>query len=281
MHLRYRGFEITAMSDLYGILRVSPRASNSEIKSAYRRLARKLHPDINRGAVDSVREFRKVAHAYEILGNPKKRAEYDYQQLKAEFTEPAGSVFSSDNLHAKQMREMIYRKRYKEIMDRMNKDERAGAAAVEKSLVPMAAFYVGMFLSCLIRPHFFAGSGFLGRLFILTLAVAASIHLFGRLREAVDSYSYPTEVVQDYLAEGTSPDQRRFSTRLILGALIGLLALSYLGGLAAGALAGQLIPEIGDASTSRFYWLEVLLYPPIFGVLVELVQSIAVNARKT
>jgi len=55
------------MSDFYEILRVSPRASNADIKSAYRRLARRLHPDRNDGSPEKTREFRKVVLAYETL----------------------------------------------------------------------------------------------------------------------------------------------------------------------------------------------------------------------
>ncbi|RAP34849.1 molecular chaperone DnaJ [Candidatus Marinamargulisbacteria bacterium SCGC AG-439-L15] len=62
--------------DLYEILGVSKGASDSEIKKAYRVLARKFHPDVNKGS-DAEAKFKEVQKAYEILSNKQKRAQYD------------------------------------------------------------------------------------------------------------------------------------------------------------------------------------------------------------
>ncbi len=62
--------------DLYHVLGVSRSASESEIKSAYRKLARELHPDVNK-APDAQRRFEEVVEAYEILSDPEKRGRYD------------------------------------------------------------------------------------------------------------------------------------------------------------------------------------------------------------
>ena len=61
----------------YLILGVSPDASPSEIKSAYRRLARKLHPDVNREDPEADRKFKDINEAYEVLGDADKRSKYD------------------------------------------------------------------------------------------------------------------------------------------------------------------------------------------------------------
>lgn len=62
--------------DYYALLGVEPDADDKAIKTAYRRLARKYHPDVSKeaGAED---KFKEVAEAYEVLGDATKRAEYD------------------------------------------------------------------------------------------------------------------------------------------------------------------------------------------------------------
>ncbi|WP_022853786.1 molecular chaperone DnaJ [Thermodesulfatator atlanticus] len=79
--------------DLYEILGVSPDASQEEIKKAYRRLARKYHPDLHPGDKEAEEKFKEIQEAYEILSNPEKRAEYDKLRQAASaysFTTPGG-----------------------------------------------------------------------------------------------------------------------------------------------------------------------------------------------
>jgi curved DNA-binding protein len=79
--------------DYYDILGVARTASQDEIRSAYRKLARQYHPDVNK-AKDAEDKFKDLGEAYEVLGDPEKRRKYD--QLGAdwrageEFTPPPG-----------------------------------------------------------------------------------------------------------------------------------------------------------------------------------------------
>ena len=60
------------MSDHYETLGVSRDASVEEIKRAYRKLARQLHPDVNPGP-EAEERFKEIGRAYEVLSNPEKR----------------------------------------------------------------------------------------------------------------------------------------------------------------------------------------------------------------
>ena len=63
--------------DLYQVLGVGRDASAADIKKAYRQLVRKYHPDANPGNKEAEEHFKKINHAYEILGDSQKRAQYD------------------------------------------------------------------------------------------------------------------------------------------------------------------------------------------------------------
>lgn len=80
--------------DYYEILGVTKNASESEIKSAYRKLARKYHPDVNRNDPNASDKFKDINEAYEVLGDPAKRKRYDSLggswQSGSDFTPPPG-----------------------------------------------------------------------------------------------------------------------------------------------------------------------------------------------
>ena len=63
--------------DLYSVLGVSRGASDDEIKKAYRKLAKKYHPDLNKGDKNAEEKLKNVNRAYEILSDKQKRAQYD------------------------------------------------------------------------------------------------------------------------------------------------------------------------------------------------------------
>ncbi len=65
------------IKDYYKILGVDESASDAEIKKAFHKLARKHHPDVNKGDKGSEAKFKEITEAYEVLHNPEKRQKYD------------------------------------------------------------------------------------------------------------------------------------------------------------------------------------------------------------
>jgi DnaJ-class molecular chaperone len=91
-----------AGKDYYNILGVSRTASEAEIKQAYRKLARKYHPDVNPGDKSAEEKFKKINAAYEVLGDKENRPKYDKygdqwqhaEQLEQAQRQQAGRGFS-------------------------------------------------------------------------------------------------------------------------------------------------------------------------------------------
>ncbi|HJD41681.1 MAG TPA: DnaJ domain-containing protein [Candidatus Mediterraneibacter quadrami] len=76
--------------DYYDVLGVSRNADEAQIKKAYRKLAKKYHPDTNAGNAEAEQKFKEVTEAYDVLGNKEKRKLYD-QFGHAAFDQTAGA----------------------------------------------------------------------------------------------------------------------------------------------------------------------------------------------
>jgi hypothetical protein len=104
IYLTLRGFaQDRDLGDLYKILGVSKTATQPEIKRAYFHEAKKHHPDMNPNDAGAKDRFQRLSAAYEILSDPKKRAEYDvrgnswYKQSQTQSNQSQQSPQDADN----------------------------------------------------------------------------------------------------------------------------------------------------------------------------------------
>ncbi len=70
------------MKDLYNILGITSQATSDEIKTAYKKLSMKFHPDMNKGDKFFEEKFKEILTAYETLSDSVKRANYDFKYEK-------------------------------------------------------------------------------------------------------------------------------------------------------------------------------------------------------
>ncbi len=267
------------MANYYETLKVSPKASSAEIKSAYRRLARKLHPDKNNGSEETARAFAAIAEAYEVLRNPSERTRYDKKLLQAQYSNLSNgdSVFASSNTHAQRWRQMVYEHRYNEIINRMIAEERRESMALQKSIFPLAALFVSALVVGIFKPQLFANSAIIGKIIVVTLFVAGLINLVRRIREVFDRYTYHLDDIHDSILDGSEQAAKPYS-RLAVGSFLvmGFLACLGLGILIGGQFqfASASLPSLFSAKLGA----EFVFYPPIFVLFVDLMHSFAFRA---
>jgi hypothetical protein len=264
------------MVNYYDILNVSPKASRAEIKSAYRRLARKLHPDKNNGSEETALKFAEIAEAYEVLGDPKERANFDRRLLELQYNGNGNSdsVFASSNRHAMRWRQMVYEKRYNDIIDRMIEEERREAAAFQKVVYPLVALLVSSIIVTAIRPQIFANSAVIGKIVIVALFIVSVIHLIRRIRDGFERYTEYDDNIHDSILDGNERQAGRYSRY----AVAALLLVSLLVCLGLGFLIGTEIHIAPDEMRSLFakdLSPEFIFYPPIITLFVDLMHSFA------
>src|ERR1700674_1667322 len=142
-----------AMTDYYHVLGVKRSATATEIKSAYRKLARKHHPDVNRGSEKAAREFALLSLAYHTLIDPQERSFHD-QQLDQ--SARGTSIFESDRLkdnpHAKRASNVQAQARWDRVVNQILENDRRENMERQRAVFTTVSLFLSTFFVAMIKP---------------------------------------------------------------------------------------------------------------------------------
>jgi curved DNA-binding protein CbpA len=275
------------VTDYYKILGVRRSASKAEVRSAYRKLARVRHPDVNGGSESAAREFALLSKAYRVLMDPQERAYYD--EKLSTLTDSGRSILNSNNPHARRARNLAVQARWDRIVDEVLERDRLENRERQRAVFTTVSLFLSTFIVVMLRPALWENFGYTGRAIVLTLFLIGVWHLATRLREYFAHYTYRPKSFQDsIMRDDEKPEQpfTRFSAYTFL--LVGY-AISVGVGLIIGWHAQDFFNDltvlfrhgVGEVQSSLLAYTsstlalpDLLVYPPIAVLIIDSMESL-------
>ena len=271
------------MTDYYHVLGVKRTATAAEIKSAYRKLARKRHPDVNRGSEKAAREFAVLSLAYHTLIDPQERAFYDQQLDKGVRGE---SILSSDNPHAQRARDM--QARWDRVVNQILESDRRENLERQRAVFTTVSLFLSTFFVAMIKPPLWQSFGLAGRAVLVALFMTGVWHLGSRLREYFRHYTYKPDESHYSITQEENPSPKPFTRFSAYAFLIGGYVVSLGIGLFIGyhsqdffsdltLLFRHHVPAAGSGvfSPTAIVISDLLFYPPIAVLVIDTMHAIA------
>jgi hypothetical protein len=271
------------MTDYYHVLGVKRTATATEIKSAYRTLARKRHPDVNRGSEKAAREFALLSLAYHTLIDAQERAFYDQQLDKGARTE---SILNSDNPHAQRARDM--QARWDRVVNQILETDRRENLERQRAVFTTVSLFLSTFFVAMIKPPLWQSFGIAGRAVLVTLFMTGIWHLGSRLREYFRHYTYKPDELHYSITREEDPTRKPFSRFSASAFLVGGYVVSLGIGLFIGwhsqdffadltLLFRHHVPTagVGSFSPTAIIISDLLFYPPIAVLVIDTMHAIA------
>jgi cation transport ATPase len=240
------------MADYYQILGVSKKASQAEIRSAYRKLARLHHPDVSTSP-EANEQFARLSEAYRVLSNSELKSLYD---LGGE--EQLANQRRQSNLHTQRD---VYRSRINHIVDQMLEEERLEERARSQAVMVVATLFTSVFIVSLFKPMVW--DSIVIKLLALLLFVLGVRFLYQNLQSILEKYTYSI----DFLSVTKMQTPKQPFSRSI--ALV-FLASGYFISLVLGTLMGYYFLDDGKSGPylDNYYLVDIFILPPIAVFLI-------------
>ena len=276
------------MIDYYAILGVKQTAPTAEIRSAYRKLARLRHPDVNAGSTKAAREFALLSKAYHVLIDPQERAFYD-DRLQAQKNR-SYSILHSDNPHARRARNVAVQARWDRVVDEVLERDRRENKERQRAVFTTVSLFLSTFFLAMIKPHLWDFFNFSGRAIVITLFVIGVWHLASRLREYLAHYTYTPKSIQDSIMREEEEPEQPFTRSsayafLILGYMVSVGIGLFIGWHAEDFFSDlnmlfrhqvQVVhSNVLMSSAATLLIPDLILYPPIAVLIVDSMHAIA------
>lgn len=275
------------MSDYYQVLGIKRSATATEIKSAYRKLARKRHPDVNRGSEKAAREFALLSLAYHTLIDPQERAFHDQKLDESKRGDPFLGAGLEENVHAKRASTIAAQARWDRVVNQILENDRRENRNRQRAVFTTVSLFLSTFFVAMIKPPLWQSFGVLGKVILGALFMIGIWHLTRRLREYFRHYTYkPDEIHYSVTREETKPEQpfTRFSAYAFLaggyvvslgvGLFIGWHAQSFFSDLS--LLFRHTVPTaIESYSPTALVISDLLFYPPIAVLIIDTMHAVA------
>ena len=269
------------MVDYYKTLGVKRTASSSDIKSAYRKLARLRHPDVNGGSERAAREFALLSKAYHVLSDPQERAYYDHQISL--HSSSSSSILHSTNPHARRARNLAVQAKWDRVVNEVLEHDRRENRERQRAVFTTVSLFLSTFFVALMRPQLWQVFDYAGRAILLTLFVIGVWHLATRLREYLQHYTYTPKPIQyTIMREDEKPEQpfTRFSayTFLLVGYAVSIGVGLLIGWHAQGFFSDLSLlvqHRVDMAQSSIFLVPDLVIYPPIAVLIVDSMHALS------
>lgn len=247
------------MDDLYKRLGVSPKASQKDIRSAYRHRARKIHPDVSQSP-DTAEEFAKITEAYRILSDADRRARYDRGE----------TVTAKATFYASHRQEVIaFQRKMNRIVDEIIENDRQETRARGQVVTVLVTLFLSTFVIALIKPIRFDPVEWPLLATGALLALVGIWYLIAVLRKAFKRYTY--QPVEPSITSPVEPPMQPFTR----SAALAFLTLGYLGSLAGGLLIDQLAGgAFSGGGVPRDAMFGAFVCPPILVMIISALRKL-------
>jgi len=265
----------------YQVLGVKHSATAAEIKSAYRKLARKRHPDVNKGSEKAAREFALLSLAYHTLIDPQERALHDQQLTKPKH---GPSILHSENPHAQRAR--AAQARWDRVVNQILEDDRREIKERQRAVFTTVSLFLSTFFVALLKPPLWQLFGVAGKAVLVTLFMIGVWHLVKRLREYFSHYTYRPDDIHYSITQDEKPPAQPYSRFSAYAFLVGGYVVSLGIGLFLGWHAQDLFSDLSLAfrhhvpsgvsySPASLLAADLVFYPPIAVLIIDTMHAVA------